>query len=633
MPAPGLRFACCCAALLLAFCQPLLPAQTAAPVIEKIDPPNWFAAMLDPMLLIRGSGLDKATFTSADPSIKITRSTSSPNGHWAMVWLDTHAARPGVFHFAAHTAAGSASFEYTLKPRRPADEVASGFSSKDVLYLIMPDRFADGDPSNDQPPGSEGTYDRSNPQAYHGGDLRGVINHLDYLQELGVTAVWLTPVVANNPKGTDYHGYGATDMYAVEPRLGTLAEYRELSDALHRRHMKLVFDDVPNHVGAQNIWASDPPMPDWFHGTAAHHEENKYVFGPVTDPNAPEAASLDALDGWFVNTLPDMNQQNPVVAQYETQNMIWWIEEGGVDGLRIDTFPYVQRDFWQQYLGTLRSLYPHLTSVGEVSTGDATVNAYFAGGRTLAGVDTHLTTPFDYPLYYTLLNVLVNGKPMSQLEEGLRLDWLYPHPEMLAPFIGNHDQVRFLSQPNATPALLRLGFGLLMTLRGMPELYSGDEIEMLGGADPDNRRDFPGGFPGDKANAFTAAGRTPDQAAMHDWVATLGMLRAKTPALQAGLQQTVLAGDSSFAFVRMAEGSSFACDASPNQSRGSVLVVLNRDPAAHALTIPVKETALAHCSRLHWIMGDKGATDAATVPADAVTLTLPPFGFEVYSLQ
>ena len=319
------------------------------------------------------------------------------------------------------------------------------------------------------------------------------------------------------------------DLYAVDPRLGTLAEYRELSDALHRRHMKLVFDDVPNHVGPQHVWASDPPMPDWFHGTSAHHEENKYVFAPVTDPNAPAAASQDALDGWFVNSLPDMNQQNPAVAKYETQNMIWWIEAGGIDGLRIDTFPYVRRDFWQQYLGELTSLYPHLTSVGEVSIGDATINAYFAGGRTLAGVDTHLTTPFDYPLYHSLLDVLVKGKPMSQLEEGLRLDWLYPHPEALVPFLGNHDQVRFLSQPHATAALLRLGFGLLMTLRGMPELYSGDEIAMLGGEDPDNRRDFPGGFPGDKENAFTAAGRTP---ARRRCMAGLLVLEASAPRLR-----------------------------------------------------------------------------------------------------
>lgn len=627
-----------CLVLLFAFHCFVLPGLAAAqqrekPTIAKVDPPNWFAAMPDPMLLIQGTGLRDAVFSSSNSSVVVGRTLTSPNGHWAMVTLDTHEAQPGQTHFTATTSSGSAAFEYTLKPRRPAGEVASGFSSKDVLYLIMPDRFADGDQRNNRPPGSEATYNRAVAHAYHGGDLRGIIDHLDYIQQLGVTAIWLTPVLANDPKGTDYHGYGATDMYAVDPRLGTLAEYRELGDALHRRHMKLVFDDVPNHVGPQIVWATDPPMPDWFHDTPAHHTENKYVFAPVTDPNAPAQAAHDALDGWFVNTLPDMNQQNPTVAQYELQNMIWWIEEGGVDGLRIDTFPYVQRDFWQTYLGTLKALYPNLTSVGEVSIGDATINAYFAGGRTLAGVDTHLDTPFDYPLYYSLLDVLVKGKPMSQLEEGLRMDWLYPHPGALVPFIGNHDQIRFLSLPNATPELLRLGFGLLMTLRGMPQLYSGDEIAMLGGEDPDNRRDFPGGFPGDPQNAFTAAGRTPAQAAMHDWVAELGSLRSRTPVLQSGAQQTVLAGESTFAYVRLPVGSAGACGASSDSVSRSVLVVMNRGAKDQDVTISTTGTVLAGCTQATPLLDKNGGKVAVRNGSDPVVVHLPAFGFEVYELR
>jgi glycosidase len=616
------------AALMLAVL-PSTIAQSSAPTIARIDPPNWFAAMPDPMLLVQGTNLGSARFTASNKDVRVTRTTTSPNGHWAIVSLDTHAARPGSLHLIASTAAGSVSVDYLLKPRRPASEVATGLSPKDVLYLIMPDRFADGDPHNNEPKGSEGTYNRSIAHAYHGGDLRGIINHLDYLQQLGVTALWLTPILANDPKGTDYHGYGATDMYAVDPRLGTLAEYRELSDALHKRHMKLVFDDVPNHVGPNILWATDPPLPDWFHGTAAQHLDNKYLFHPTTDPHAAPGADHEALDGWFVNLLPDMNQQNPVVAQYETQNMIWWIEEGGIDGLRIDTFPYVQREFWQSYLGTLKSIYPNLTSVGEVSDGDPTVNAFYAGGRTIDGVDTHLETPFDYPLYYTLLDVLVKGKPMSALENTLRQDWLYPHPEVLVPFIGNHDQIRFMSLPNATPALLRLGYGLLLTLRGMPELYAGDEIAMQGGDDPDNRRDFPGGFPGDPADAFTPAGRTAGQAAIHDWVAALGSFRAHTPALQTGRQQTVLATDTAFAYVRIAPGSATACG-HPSQS---VLVAINRDPAAQSLTIPVNGTTLSGCTNLQATLGDAPKDSSISVQPSSIRIDLPPYGFAVYALR
>ena len=596
-------------------------AHAQRPAITEISPPNWFAAMPSPMLLIQGTGLHGATFSVAGSAATVERTQSSENGHWAILWLNTQGAPAGTLQITARNSSGEAAVDYALKPRtaRPM-----GFSSSDVLYLIMPDRFADGSAANNH----ADTLDRSDAHAYHGGDLQGILKHLDYLHDLGVTALWLTPILQNDPAGKDYHGYGATDMYAVDSRLGTLEEYRRLGDELHRRNMKLVFDDVPNHVGPHNIWTTDPPMPDWFHGTAAHHTDNKYIFPPVTDPHAAEAASLDALDGWFVNVLPDMNQQNPVVAQYLTDNMIWWIEAAGLDGLRIDTFPYVQRDFWQQYLGTLKSIYPQLTAVGEVSTGDPTVNAFYAGGRTLTGIDTHLTTPFDYPMYYTLVDVLAKGKPMSQLEETFRQDWLYPHPEALVPFLSNHDQVRFLSQPGATPALLRLGFGLLLTMRGMPELYAGDEINMLGGEDPDNRRDFPGGFPGDRVNAFTAAGRNTEQAAMHDWVAALGELRAKSPALRNGSQQTVVAGTSSFAYVRANASDGKACSVS-----GSMLMVLNRDADPQQIRIPLEHTELAGCHSLLPTLGDVGEKHRLEISGDSVTVTIPAVGFEVYTLQ
>lgn len=593
--------------------------------ITRIDPPNWYAALPKPMLLIQGRGLRGAEFSLSDPNLHIERTQISGNGHWAQLWLSASPAAPETVQLQARRGSAHVARPYRFDQRRAAGSGMAGLSSRDVLYLILPDRFADGDLTNDRIAGSPAA-NRRDPHAYHGGDLKGVVDHLDYLQQLGVTAVWLTPVLQNNPITSDYHGYGATDMYAIEPRLGTLAEYRHLADELHRRHMKLVFDDVPNHVGPGNLWVIDPPTPGWFHGTAAHHLDNRYDFPPVTDPHASPAASLDAEDGWFVNLLPDLNQQNPVVAQYLTENMIWWIEQAGIDGLRIDTFPYVQREFWQQYLSTLTTLYPRLTSIGEVTTGDPTVNAYFAGGRKLGGVDTHLTTPFDYPMYYALLDVLVRGKPMSQLEETLRKDWLYPHPEALVPFISNHDQPRFLSQPGATPALLRLGLGLVLTLRGMPELYAGDEIEMRGGEDPDNRRDFPGGFPGDAANAFTVAGRSTEQNSMHDWIAALGSLRSQSAALQSGMMQTLVSGTSTFAYVRTLAARN-ACSVG-----GAMLIVVNRDASPSSIEVPVANTALAGCHALIPTLGDRQPTDQP-ITGTTVTVKLPAFGFEVFKLR
>jgi neopullulanase len=608
---------------LLAFA---LPVAAQQPTIDKIDPPNWFAALPSPMLLIHGTGLANAIFSGA-PS---TRTVTSPNGHWAMLWLDTHAMRASTLHLTARTAGGTASFDYKLAPRRAGTDGMSGFSPADVMICIMPDRFADGDPSNDVLPGFP-PVDRTLPRAYHGGDLKGVIDHLDYIQQLGVTAVWLTPVVANNPAGRDYHGYGATDMYAVDPRLGTLADYKRLALELHRRHMKLLFDDVPNHVGGAHPWVLDSPLPDWFHGTAAEHIEATYEFGRITDPHLPEVAAHAELNGWFANSLPDMNQQNPVVAQYELQNMIWWIEQTGLDALRIDTFPFVQRAFWQTYLSTLQTLYSKLNTVGEVDNGDPTIDAFFAGGRVLSGVDTHLTTPFDYPYFFALRDVLLNGKPFSTLEGILRQDWLYPHPDLLVPILDNHDQPRFMSGKNATPDLLRLATGITMTIRGTPQLYIGDEILMQGGGDPDNRRDFPGGFPGDAVNAFLPAGRTQEQARLHDFTAALGQLRAQSPALQGGFQQDLVIGDDTFAYVRVPVPR--FTTAIPTSACGqlvhgqSMLIAVNRGSHPNTITIPTEGNDLLHgCSKLTFVVGDEARPSAFTV-------VLPPFGFAVYKID
>ena len=604
----------------------LLGGMAAAerPEVQRVDPPNWFAGMPDPMLLIRGTGLGGAEFRVADIGVRVLGAKVSPNGHWAIVTLETHRAAAGTLRIMVRTAGGETSFVYRLGARRAAADGPRGFSSRDVMYLIMPDRFAQGEPAR-------AAVDRTKARAYHGGDLEGITRHLDYLEEMGVTAVWLTPILENSRRRSDYHGYGATDMYAVEPRLGTLADYRRLADELHRRGMKLIFDDVPNHVGQDHPWVDDAPEANWFHGTAANHVDNEYRFPPVTDPHAAANMSRDALDGWFANILPDLNQENPDVAKYLTENMVWWIEEAGIDGLRIDTFPYVPRDFWQGYLGELSRLYPRLTAVGEVEDGNPTVVSYFAGGRVLAGVDTHLTTPFDYPMFYKLLDVLVKGRPMSELEDTLRQDWLYPHPEALVPFLGNHDQPRFVSQPGSSPALLRMGFGLVLTMRGTPQLYAGDEVLLEGGGDPDNRRDFPGSFPGDRVNGFTAEGRSAPQNAMHDWVAALGKLRGRTPALQTGRQETVVTGETTFAYVRSL-GAGSACSAGHD---GSMLVVANRGTSAAPVRIPIGKSVLVGCHESTAVLGDGSSAGLPSPVFDetALTVSLPAFGIAVYALR
>jgi glycosidase len=345
--------------------------------------------------------------------------------------------------------------------------------------------------------------------------------------------------------------------------------------------MKVVLDTVPNHVGPAHPWASDPPTPDWLHGTPEHHLNVKDDYTSVTDPGAPVARREVFLDGWFADRLPDLNQDNPMVARYLVQNAIWWIESAGLDGLRIDTFAYVPRSFWHGYNEMLHQLYPQLSDVGEIFDGDPHIPSFWAGGRANTGsdgtFDTLLDTPFDFPVYFAIRDVLTHRKAMTALADVLSEDSLYPHPERLVTFLGNHDTKRFLNEKGASPAALRLAFGLIATLRGMPQLYYGEELGMTGGDDPDNRHDFPGGFPNDAVNAFTGANETQAQHEMHDWVQTLLQLRSHTPALQSGSQKTLLADADTFAFVRALPG-----------ARDQVLIVLNGDAAAHDVTIPME---------------------------------------------
>ena len=607
----------------------------AAPVVTKVEPPNWWVRLTpDLMLLLSGRNLQATDFDCNLPQITVQRTQSTHGGDYLFVWLKFGAdLQSGTAVCRVTTAQGSTSFELPLSARKPTLGRFQGLAQTDVLYLIMPDRFADGDAANDEPREFPGSHDRSKPRAWHGGDLRGIQDHLDYLKDLGVTALWLTPIVKNGAT-QDYHGYGAVDLYSVDPHLGSLGDYQNLVAAAHKEKIKVFFDAVPNHTSTLHPWVKEPPLPDWFHGTAEHHldsyspvkpdfygiERHEPIgndpFEALVDPHAPESMKRNTTDGWFFGVLPDLNTENPLVTRYLLQNSIWWTESSGLDGFRVDTFPYVSRKFWAQWHAGLRRIYPNLTTIGEVFHGDPVVTSFFAGGvKRWDGIDSGLSTVFDFPMFFALRDVLLRGAPAGRVAGVLEHDALYPHPENLVTFFANHDVPRFSSAQGSSPQKLMLAFGLLATLRGIPELYYGDEIAMPGGNDPDNRRDFPGGWAEDPKDAFVESGRTQEQQGVFATVRTLLHLREEHPALSSGRLWHLFSDAQSYVFLRQAEE--------------RILVIFNNATTARELAVPDAGTPVQGAVRFTLLYGParvQGSTDTLSISA-------PPQSLSIFSVE
>ncbi|MGB7556616.1 MAG: alpha-amylase family glycosyl hydrolase [Candidatus Korobacteraceae bacterium] len=607
-------------ALMLTFSLAASAQAGGQPKISKVEPPNWWAGFQPTvMVLLYGDNLAGANLSVDYPGVSVTKIQTQPDGKHAFLWLTVDPeTRPGDVNITVKTASVQTRANLPLLQRSPQQSKFQGITPDDVIYLIMPDRFADGDPANNQPKeAAPGTYDRARPKTYHGGDLKGIQDHLPYLKDLGVTALWLTPLYDNDDSTSDYHGYGAVDEYAVEDHFGTMKDYQELVAAAHQLGLKVLLDMVPNHVGPKHPWATSQPSPSWLHGTAEHHLNTDYDYAPIADPHAVKANYVSALEGWFANVLPDLAQENPLVAEYLLQNALWWAESGGIDGFRIDTFPYVPRTFWTYYNKGLFSTYPHFFTVGEIYNSDPTVTSYWAGGQTgFDGVDTGLTTPFDFPMNSAIREVVAHGASAKKIVDVLRQDRLYPHPELLVTFIGNHDMKRFLTDADGSLEKLKLAFSLLATLRGIPQLYYGDEIGMTGGADPDDRHDFPGGFPGDIHNAFLASGRSPEEQEVFSHVQSLLRLRREHPALRQGRQWHVSWDDSYYAFVR-------------ETPQEKLLVVFNSSPKARDITIAAEGTSLEDAHQFENLFG----AGQIVYKNKTLRVSLPPTTEAIYAVR
>ena len=576
--------------LLTAYCL-LLTANAQTPSVEKIEPPNWWADYsINPVrVLVRGKNLSGANVVApANSNLKTYNFRASENGNYLFFDVEiAKSARTGKYNFQIQTKDGNVNAPFEISPKIDRKNRLRGYTPDDVIYFLMPDRFADGDVSNNDPAKSKGLYDRKKGRHYHGGDFQGVIDKLPYLKSLGITAIWTTPVYDNNdrvdtkevypgvPETTGYHGYGAVDMYAVDEHLGDMAKLRELIDKAHTLGIKVIQDQVANHTGLYHVWTENPPTPTWWNGTLANHPNNNWQKWTAMNPRATYQTQARNIDGWFINILPDFNQNDPEVEKYLIQNSLWWLEMNGFDAIRMDTLPHVPRTFWEKWGGAIKREYPNVNILGELFDGDPALIAYFQTGRRgHDGVDTQIDTLYDFGLFYPIRNAFAKGESIRGVSQMFAKDWLYPNPNVLTTFLGVHDMERFMNERGATVEGLKLAQTLIMTSRGTPLLYYGDEIAMPGAGDPDNRRDFPGGFNGDDRNAFTNKGRTATENDVWNHLALLGKLRKENAALRNGKSFDLLDEEQQMAYVRVND----------NQA---VLVIFNNDTKAANVSFDV----------------------------------------------
>ena len=517
----------------------------AAVKIDRIDPANWFVGMKNTslQLMVYGENIRQAYVTTDYDGVKIDSIVRLDSPNYLLVYLNLKGVRPGEMTLNFKNGKAVKKVKYELKAREKRGEERTGFTNADVLYMLMPDRFADGNPDNNDIKGMNPyKTDRSQPNQRHGGDLEGIRRHLDYFKELGVTALWFTPVLENNSPGGSYHGYATTDYYRVDPRFGTNDEYRRLTDEAHAKGLKIVMDMIFNHCGFEHPWINDMPSKDWLNTpewlydrkdkTKAEvnrkYMQTTYKLTPTVDPYASAIDLKETVDGWFVPSMPDLNQRNPHVIRYLIQNSIWWIETVGIDGIRMDTYPYADAGAMALWMKTMDEEYPNFNVVGETWVSDPPYTAAWQKDSKISQRNSYLKTVMDFSFHAKINqakyeNTDGSGNGMNRIYENFVYDYLYPDPSSVMAFVENHDTDRFLGNGRDTAAL-KQAMAILLTVKRIPQLYYGTEILMNGTKEKTDgyvRKDFPGGFPGDDHNAFTTGGRTPEENAMFTWLSRL----------------------------------------------------------------------------------------------------------------
>ncbi len=564
---------------LMALTAQVMTMNAAKTVIDRIDPTDWFVGMKNPQvqLMVYGKDIAAVKDVSTDyPGVKIDSVVRLDSPNYLLVYMNLRDAKAGTMTLKFD----KKKVEYTLKNREMSGKKRMGFTNADVLYMLMPDRFAQGANHNPQVKGMRPyVEDRSKPSLRHGGDLNGIREHLEYFKELGVTALWLTPVLENDspdsPNGfSTYHGYATTDYYRVDPRFGTNEDYRRLCDEAHQKGLKVVMDMIFNHSGFEHPWTKDMPTKDWLNlpqwllesnGTSnaqgTSFLQTSYKLTPVKDPYASKVDLKETVDGWFVPTMPDLNQRNQHLMTYLIQNSKWWIETIGIDGIRMDTYPYADAQGMARWMKELDEEYPNFNTVGETWVTEPAYTAAWQKDSKLSKDNSYLKTVMDFSFFEKLSQAKHEEtdawwQGMNRLYNSFVYDYLYEDPDHVMAFVDNHDTDRFLGNGRDS-LMLKQALALLMTVRRIPQLYYGTEILMNGTKEITDgyvRKDFPGGFPGDDHNAFTADGRTKAENDMFRWTSRLLHWRQGNECITKGKQTQFIPFNGIYVIARQYKG-------------------------------------------------------------------------------
>lgn len=543
--------------------------------IDKVEPPFWWSDMnhSDVQIMFYGKNIAQNE-VSVSNGIVIKGIQKTENSNYVFVTIETKNTSAQNIVFTFKNGKKSFTKNYELKQRKENSRFRESYNSSDVMYLLMPDRFANGNPNNDSHPSVTEKYNRDLPGGRHGGDIEGIIKNINYIHELGATAIWSTPLCEDNDERYSYHTYGQSDVYKIDPRYGTNEDYLRMSQELHKKGMKNIMDYVTNHWGWKHWMINDLPTRDWIHQFPEFTNSN-YRMTTQFDVNASKRDAEHCMDGWFVKSMPDLNQSNPLVLNYLTQNAIWWIEFADLDGFRVDTYSYNDKEGISKWTKAITDEYPHFNIVGEVWMNDQAQMAYWQKDSKIGAIqnfNSYLPSVMDFTLHEAVSSAFNEDqatwdKGIIKVYQNFTNDFLYPNIDNILTFIENHDTQRF-NHLYPDFKKYQLAMTLLATVRGIPQIYYGSEIGMAGNkdkGDADIRQDFPGGWNGDKNNAFTASGRTDVQKQYFDFTAKLLNWRKNKPVIHSGKTTHYIPENNVYVYFRFNE-------------KETVMVIINNNP-------------------------------------------------------